>query len=415
MLFFDTKNLKAAGYDDPAQQISTWEEVHTALTKVVRTGKSGLMLGRDVIGDTVQSLAITLGWRGSLNGWAGMDMKTGRFIYDAPEVLEAFEFLQRLVKDKLVVSDYLTLVDKDARTRFASGNTGIMFVGPFSLPAWKKQAPDWKVSVAQLPSASGDDYVVPFAEVGANSPWVYAKTKLPRSVGQVLRYMGSREGQKELVSLSQGNLESIQQQANKEADRTRLWDENEQEVDLPGYRVDALADAAIRYIGDHRADPFFLFLSFLEPHHENHRDDYPAPAVYRDAYQNAWLPPDLAALTGNAPQHISGYYGMVRRLDEAYGRILDALRSLDLYDDAIVALVSDHGNHFRTRKSEYKRSVHDASTRVPLALHGPGLPRGRVVEDVVSTVNLPATLLDLAGITPGPGMQPVTQTGDLGR
>lgn len=226
LLMVDSDNLKAAGYDDPIAAITTWDDIHTALTKVVATGKAGLNIARDSLGGVVQGLATTLGWRGSLNGWTGMDMKTGRFIYDAPEILEAFEFLQKLVTDKLVVPGFLTLVDADARAQFPAGKTGMMFVGPFSLPAWKKQAPNWKFAIGQLPSQDGTDYVVPFAETGANSPWVYARTKLPRAVGQVLSYMGSSDGQKNMVILSEGNLESLQQKANADADRDGVLDKS---------------------------------------------------------------------------------------------------------------------------------------------------------------------------------------------
>lgn len=226
MMFVDSANMKAAGYDDPIAQIKNWDDIHTALQKVVATGKSGLMIGQDALGSTVQGLATTLGWRGSLNGWAGMDMKTGKFIYDAPEVVEAFDFLQKLVKDKLVVPGFLTLLDADARTQFSTGKTGMMFVGPYSLPAWKQQAPNWKYAVGQLPSVDGSDYVVPFAETGANNPWAYSKTKLPEAVGQILAYMGSDAGQKEMVILSEGNLESLQEKANQEADRDADLDKN---------------------------------------------------------------------------------------------------------------------------------------------------------------------------------------------
>lgn len=51
---------------------------------------------------------------------------------------------------------------------------------------------------------------------------------------------------------------------------TVVYDQDENEVKLPGYRADALTDAAIRYIDQHQADPFFMFLSFLEPHHQKH-------------------------------------------------------------------------------------------------------------------------------------------------
>ena len=58
---------------------------------------------------------------------------------------------------------------------------------------------------------------------------------------------------------------------------TVVFDNDNQPVKLPGYRVDALTDAAIRYIDAHQDAPFFLFVSYLEPHHQNHVDDYPPP------------------------------------------------------------------------------------------------------------------------------------------
>ncbi len=186
-----------------------------------------------------------------------------------------------------------------------------------------------------------------------------------------------------------------------DAYETHLWDGDGKEHVLPGYRVDALTDAAIRHLDERSKseDPFFLFLSFIEPHHQNHRDDYPAPEGYADDYAGSRLPPDLQALTGSAPQHWPGYCGMIKRLDEALGRLIDALRSLGQLDNTIILFTSDHGNHFKTRNSEYKRSCHDASIRVPTALRGPGFTGGGALNELISLVDLPPTLLDAAGIT----------------
>ena len=179
---------------------------------------------------------------------------------------------------------------------------------------------------------------------------------------------------------------------------TRLYDTENREVRLPGYRVDALTDAAIRYVDRHRQEPFFLFLSFLEPHQQNRRDDYPAPDGYVERYIDPWIPPDLRSLDSSAARQIPGYYGMVKRLDESLGRLRDALKSLDLAESTIVLFTSDHGNHFKTRNAEYKRSCHDASIRVPTAMGGPGFQGGGRVEALTSLVDLPPTLLDAAGI-----------------
>lgn len=184
-----------------------------------------------------------------------------------------------------------------------------------------------------------------------------------------------------------------------------LYDSDNRKVKLPGYRVDALTDAAIHYIDMRRTEPFFLFLSFLEPHHQNHRDDYPAPDGYAQRYAGRWTPPDLMALGGSAPQHLPGYFGMVKRLDEALGRLRDALKSLNLDQQTILLFTSDHGNHFKTRNREYKRSCHDSSLRVPTALVGPGFDGGGRINDLVSLIDLPPTLLDAAGIAVPPEMQ----------
>lgn len=192
-----------------------------------------------------------------------------------------------------------------------------------------------------------------------------------------------------------------------DAYQTTLYDAQDRPVHLPGYRVDALTDAAIRYIDAHHRNnpiqPFFLFLSFLEPHFQNTRDDYPAPTGYAERYTGRWTPPDLQALGGGtAYQHLPGYYGMVKRLDEALGRLLDALRSLNLLDDTIVVFTADHGNHFKTRNSEYKRSPHDGSIRIPMAIQGPGFTGGGRVQNLVTLLDLPPTLLDACGL-PIPG------------
>lgn len=193
-------------------------------------------------------------------------------------------------------------------------------------------------------------------------------------------------------------LASNQLEFTSDAYDTVVYDNDCKPVKLPGYRVDALTDAAIRFIDENKRERFFLFVSHLEPHHQNHLDNYPAGDVYRERYTGRWIPPDLAALGGSTHQHIGGYYGMVKRLDEAFGRLLDALQSLDLTSRTVVLYTSDHGCHFKTRNDEYKRSCHESSIRVPAALQGPGFDGGGQFRKLASLVDLPPTLLDGAGL-----------------
>src|SRR5262249_15753602 len=92
------------------------------------------------------------------------------------------------------------------------------------------------------------------------------------------------------------------------------------------------------------------------------------------------------------------YYGCLTSVDENVGRLRDQLRRSGLADRTIVAFTSDHGCHFRTRNAEYKRSGHESSIHIPLAIMAPGFPRRRVVNELGSHVGLGATLLDSVGI-----------------
>ena len=184
----------------------------------------------------------------------------------------------------------------------------------------------------------------------------------------------------------------------------RLWNEENEEVQLPGYRVDAQTDAMIDYLNDRANDsaeeqkPFFCMHSYLEPHHQNTDDSYPAPDGYAEQYQYAPLPPDLLELKGSANMHWAGYLGMIKRLDEALGRVLDTLKSTGLDKDTVVVFLSDHGCHFKTRNAEYKRSPHETSLRIPFVWWGPGWNGGGERTDAVSLVDFMPSILETAGV-----------------
>jgi arylsulfatase A-like enzyme len=185
--------------------------------------------------------------------------------------------------------------------------------------------------------------------------------------------------------------------------QTTLYDSENRPVRLPGYRADACTDAAIRFISEHAQQkpkqPFFLFISFIEPHHQNRTDDYPAPLGYQQHFQrDLWVPPDLAELGGTANQHLAGYYGMVKRLDECLGRLQDALHSLGIARDTVLMQTCDHGCHFKTRNREYKRSCHESSVRIPAAIQGACFDGGGLITDPVTLLDFAPTLLDACGI-----------------
>jgi arylsulfatase A-like enzyme len=144
--------------------------------------------------------------------------------------------------------------------------------------------------------------------------------------------------------------------------------------------------------------PFFLVLSQLEPHQQNDLNGFAPPKGYDEKFRNPYVPPDLRPFPGDWPFQLANYYGDCKRIDETMGRLFQALREQNLEDNTIVIFLSDHGCHFRTRNTEYKRSPQDASTHVPLLICGPGFNTGRRISELVGLVDVAPSLLAALGL-----------------
>lgn len=196
-----------------------------------------------------------------------------------------------------------------------------------------------------------------------------------------------------------------------------MFNDKMERVDFPKdrYRVDCLTDFAIDYLKTRKLDrPFFLFLSYIEPHHQNDHKHFEGPRGSKQKYAKYEVPGDLVGTQGDWREEFPDYLGCCNALDAAVGRIRDTLAALGLADNTLVIYTSDHGCHFRTRNAEYKRSCHDSSIRTPLIACGPGFAGGKVVDELVSLIDLPPTLLTTAGVEPPKYMRgrPVQQLVD---
>lgn len=176
----------------------------------------------------------------------------------------------------------------------------------------------------------------------------------------------------------------------------RAWDAAGHEIRQRGYRVDAQTDRALGFLNLPHEAPWCLMISYLEPHHQNNLNRYVAPHGYAERYQDAWVPEDLRALPGDWPSQWADYCGIIKRLDENFGRLMNELDRLNQRDDTVVIFVTDHGSHFRTRNREYKRSCHEASIHIPLIIAGPGFDQGRRAPELASLIDVPPTICDLA-------------------
>jgi len=177
-----------------------------------------------------------------------------------------------------------------------------------------------------------------------------------------------------------------------------MYDGDMNRVDFTGYRVDAQTDFVLDYLRTRDGErPWFLFLSYIEPHHQNDRKHYEGPDGSKERFADFDVPGDLQDAEGDYNAEYPDYLGCINSLDMNLGRIRDELDRLGMAEDTLIIYTSDHGSHFRTRNGEYKRSCHEGCIRVPMIACGPGFSGGEVVPEPASLIDIPPTILTAGG------------------
>ncbi|HTU99510.1 MAG TPA: arylsulfatase [Luteitalea sp.] len=202
----------------------------------------------------------------------------------------------------------------------------------------------------------------------------------------------------------------------------RLW-KNGKWVDVSpdrDFTSDLFTQAAVDFIDTQAAAPFFLYLAYPLPHAELRAPD-DAIAPYRGKFpETPFVNAKADATTPVAPYRESGGYrsqptpraafaGMVTRMDDGVGRVLEQLRRKGLDEHTIVLFTSDNGPHreggadpdFFDSNGPFrgiKRDLYEGGIRVPMLVRWPGhLPAGRTYEDAWAHWDLLPTLATLAG------------------
>jgi len=164
------------------------------------------------------------------------------------------------------------------------------------------------------------------------------------------------------------------------------------------FRVDCQTDWVEEYLEKQTKDnPFFLFVSYIEPHHQNDHRCYEGPTGSKERWANYEIPGDLAGLPGDWVENYPDYLGCCHALDNAVGRVRKKLKAMGMDENTVVIYTSDHGSHFKTRNGEYKRSCHDGCLRIPMIAYGPGFKGGEVNQNLASLIDIPRTILSIAG------------------
>jgi arylsulfatase len=181
-----------------------------------------------------------------------------------------------------------------------------------------------------------------------------------------------------------------------------------------------IGDRTSRFIAEATADrrPWCLFSSFIHPHppfappipwHKLYRSpDMPLPFLPENAdelltwinrYQNRYKHRDRG-FDFNLLRVIKAYYyATLSFVDYQIGRILQTLEESGQMDRTLILFTSDHGEHLGDLGCFGKRSMHDASARVPLLARLPGrFAAGQRADTAVSLCDVFPTLLGACGI-----------------
>ncbi len=184
-----------------------------------------------------------------------------------------------------------------------------------------------------------------------------------------------------------------------------------------GFSSEVFCDTAIKYIRSREDDrPFFLWLALTSPH-----DPRTPPKPYDTLYE-----PVTVSLPANfSPEHpfdngeldirdeklaprprdpgrirkeLADYYGMISHHDACLGRVFDCLRETGHEDNTLIVYVSDHGLAMGSHGLLGKQNLYEHSVRVPLILRGPGVTKGFSSSHRIYSLDLYASLCELAGI-----------------
>jgi len=217
---------------------------------------------------------------------------------------------------------------------------------------------------------------------------VYGKWHL----GYERKFLPRRHGFEHFVGILGGHCDYFH---HTEITGTHTLYEDDKEIHRDEYMTDIITDESVAFL--RRQDgrrPFFLYASYTAPHspYQGPKDRSPEPVD--------------KAKWNTGPR--SKYVEIVEYLDAGVGKILAALDDKGLADNTLVIFASDNGaNRVGSNApfSGHKSTLYEGGIRVPCIARFPGvLPRGKVVDEPVITMDLTASILAAAGARPAKGL-----------
>lgn len=160
--------------------------------------------------------------------------------------------------------------------------------------------------------------------------------------------------------------------------------------------------------------PFFLYVHATDPHTpytpgpqalERIKIEHPqASLLGQPAALQRMIDDPKQISAANLAYVASLYDAEISFVDAHFGRLLDTLKSLGIYDRTLIVLTSDHGEEFYEHEGfEHGRTLYQEQLAVPLLIRWPGRPAARSACHAQHVDILP-TILTAVGIVPPPSV-----------
>lgn len=203
-VLYNRKLLGDAGFD-PESSALTWDSFREAARKVteLNAGKAyGFIIGGNQANrwaDVTRSLAQMAGRPcGDSSIGLGLDFRTGEPVFDSDEFVAAVELLLAMKADGSVFPGVMSLNAPQARAMMAQGAAGLILQGPWNVPTWERENPDFDFGIGPTPApagVSGNHLIVGALAAGAGTMFINAKSKNAGIAADVFHYLGTEEGQ----------------------------------------------------------------------------------------------------------------------------------------------------------------------------------------------------------------------------
>ncbi|MGC8601737.1 MAG: sulfatase [Thermoprotei archaeon] len=174
---------------------------------------------------------------------------------------------------------------------------------------------------------------------------------------------------------------------------------------------------ALEWLKEHYREDFYMFIHYWDPHSPYEPPEQYREMFYRGDYRDPnnhsmdalkatplwqfhkWWVEKVAPGVTDVDYIRALYDGEIRRVDDAFGQLVEELKELKIYDETMLVVTADHGESIYDHGVYFDHAdVYQNIIRVPLIIRYPGVFPAKTVDGLVQNIDVTRTVLDIAKV-----------------